>query len=715
MNADKRRLPTRELSAFIRVQRRLVFFLLVASAALAQPRPPAQKLDTRDLVRKPASYVTDTKTGQPIVATGYALVIGVGHFKDSGLNPLAYPESDAQEMYRVLISPQAGYIPERVHKLIGEDATLARVKYELEKWLPSVAGEQDRVLIYFAGHGTVEQGKGYLILYDTDGANVPGTAYPMSTLGKVTGTSIRSKWKALITDACHSGNIQQVNQQVNQGLEDVGSEANLFTFSASRGNERSFEDPALGGGHGVFTYFLVQGLQGQADDSGDGVVTAEELYYYVQTQVHEYLRKRQTEQQNPNSGKNEFDGGMILAVNSSKFKPDSAIALKEGRIVVQPNMDDVEIWLNGVMKGVAGKTTPLELPGLLPGDYTITGARRGYEPDGPRTIQVRPGETTTAPINIRIRKNIDKKAEDLFNQGFKLYQNKGNIEAYKQAAGDFERALKIDARYSEAADYAARAYNMAGQLDAASKMFQKALAIDPDFTSARVDYAGMLVDRGDTTESIRQASEAIQREPRNAQAYSHMAAAYSFAGDIDQCVGAARKSLAFDPRYAAAHLWLGNCLRNQGQLALAKSSYDRVLALSDFKPGVSGQINYWVLGSLFGLGSKKAASRRDVNRDILNLAYFGLCSCDVTAKRPDAAISDCQQALHYDSQDPMSYYMLGQAYLVKYKMVHSGEKEILLTAQTNFNKMLELNSDLVEADAARQYLAKIDTALKRLH
>src|SRR5579872_2582602 len=348
------------------IERQLGFCLLLAGAAFAQ------QLDTRDLVRKPPSFSVNQQTGQPMVSTGYSLVVAAGHFKDSRVTPLTFPESDAQEMFRVLISPQAGYIPQNVHKLIGADATLANFKREVEQWLPSVAGPTDRVVIYFAGHGFVDGGKGYLVLYDTNMDNLTTTAYPMSTLGRIAGTNIKSKWKALITDACHSGNIQQVNQS----LDEVGSGSNLFTFSASRGDERSFEDPTLGGGHGVFTYFLVQGLQGQADESGDGVVTAEELAYYVTAQVHQYVMKRTNNQesQNPNSGKNEYDGGMILAVNVSKLKTDSGIGSKEGKIVVQSNMDDVEIRLNGMSKGIAAKAKPLELPGLLPGDYTIIGA-----------------------------------------------------------------------------------------------------------------------------------------------------------------------------------------------------------------------------------------------------------------------------------------------------------------------------------------------------
>ncbi len=38
-------------------------------------------------------------------------------------------------------------------------------------------------------------------------------------------------------------------------------------------------------GHGVFTYYLVQGLQGAADLNRDGIVTLQELYEYVEQQV----------------------------------------------------------------------------------------------------------------------------------------------------------------------------------------------------------------------------------------------------------------------------------------------------------------------------------------------------------------------------------------------------------------------------------------------
>ena len=66
-----------------------------------------------------------------------------------------------------------------------------------------------------------------------------------------------------------------------------------------------------------------------------------------------------------------------------------------------------------------------------------------------------------------------------------------------------------------------------------------------------------------------------------------------------------------------------------------------------------------------------------------------------------------------DPEDAYSYYLLGNAYLMKYDAAHGGEKELLLTAQKNYSKMLALNSDLEESDVARQQLKEIEKALRR--
>ncbi len=91
--------------------------------------------------------------------------------------------------------------------LTGAKATLANMRQEIGEWLPSVAKEGDRVLIYFAGHGFIYQGKGYLAPFDFDLNNVAATGYPWMNWAWRSAAKIHAKWKILLTDACHSGAI----------------------------------------------------------------------------------------------------------------------------------------------------------------------------------------------------------------------------------------------------------------------------------------------------------------------------------------------------------------------------------------------------------------------------------------------------------------------------------------------------------------------------
>ncbi len=135
------------------------------------------------------------------------------------------PIADAEAIYSILISPEGGnFHAENVHKLIGPKATLANIKQELEVWLPSVAKDNDRVLVYFAGHGFIAGGKGYLAPYDLKLSNISSTAYSMETLGSVFGNKITAKFKVLLTDSCHSGAISLDDAQTMQGaLQDLGN------------------------------------------------------------------------------------------------------------------------------------------------------------------------------------------------------------------------------------------------------------------------------------------------------------------------------------------------------------------------------------------------------------------------------------------------------------------------------------------------------------
>jgi uncharacterized caspase-like protein len=262
---------------------RIASLTFVALLAAAQPQPQ-DKGNQRDLKYEENNTAATSAVAVP---RGYALIIGIGNYKNLPARAqLEFTEPDADAIYSVLISPEGGnFRAENVHRLTGQQATLANMKRELETWLPSVAKEEDRVVIYFAGHGFISGGRGYLPPYDLDPNNLPGTGYSMDALGQVAGARIKSKWKVLLTDACHSGAItpDAEARALNQSLLDLSR--SILSLTAGRDRERSFESKDWSGGHGIFTYYVVKGLEGEADESGDGIVTADDPARYDQRAI----------------------------------------------------------------------------------------------------------------------------------------------------------------------------------------------------------------------------------------------------------------------------------------------------------------------------------------------------------------------------------------------------------------------------------------------
>lgn len=682
---------------------RIASLLCAALLATAQA-PPQTNANQRDL-----KYEENNTAATPAVAVprGYALIVGIGNYKNLPARAqLEFTEPDANSIYSILISPEGGnFRAENVHRLIGPQATLANIKNELESWLPSVAKEEDRVVIYFAGHGFISGGRGYLAPADFDPANIPGTGYSMDTLGQVAGARIKAKWKVLLTDACHSGAItpDAEARALNQSLLDLSR--SILSLTAGRDRERSFESKDWGGGHGIFTYYVVKGLEGEADESGDGIVTADELAEYVRRNVREATKG----QQNPTSDRGSFDPNMLLAYLPSGLRVGHAPPPVDGTLVFETNMDGVEVFVDGVSRGVVNKGNPLRLPGLRPGSHTVQGVKLGYEPDGPREETVYPGREAAVSLKILIARRRNKAAVDQLNEGLEYY-NKGFAENYRKAVERFEKALQLDPTYSQAALYLGRAYSALYEQQKSIAAFRGAIDVDPDYLEARVSLAGVLLDTGAVDEAIRQLNTVTQRDKTNATALYIQAQAYRMKALYPQAIESARASIKLAPVAAEPHLWLADSLRLSSKYPDAATEYTEYLRLSDFDTGMAGRMNYYVLGFLAGIGKKSRAAQTDVWRDMRSLAYFGLCDSERMQSHFDLGVAYCQKALAYDPKDPYTHYALGLCYARVASQ--GGGFEALAAARKHFQVMLDLNSNLEEAKFALQNLKNIDEVLK---
>ena len=254
----------------------------------------------------------------------WAVIIGISDYRYSGpkLTNLRYADRDAEAFYRFLQTPHGGgFARDHMVFLKNKEATLQNIRDALFVFLKQ-AIEEDLVILYFAGHGAPEPDKPenlYLLTYDTDPERIASTAFPMWDIEIALDRHINSRRVVFFTDACHSAGVaggvalragtagdNLINRYLSQ-LATSGEGRAIFT--ASEAGEFSQESERWGGGHGVFTYHLLEGLKGAADMNDDGIVTLGEIMDYVD----ENVRRDTKSCQHPDSA-GRFDRALPMAV-----------------------------------------------------------------------------------------------------------------------------------------------------------------------------------------------------------------------------------------------------------------------------------------------------------------------------------------------------------------------------------------------------------------
>jgi Caspase domain len=225
---------------------------------------------------------------QPAVSHKWALVVGVSQFHNPRLN-LKFTRNDAQSVADLFRDPTYGHFRADHVKMIADaEATAVNIRAGLN-WLVRSATEDDMAVIYIATHGTAREqdaaGASYIVTYDTDVDSLDGlysTAIPMVEITTVIRTRIKAMKVAVILDTCHSqGALTQtvaVPQSLSpQTLDHIKEGTGRVILAASRTEESSYELAKYS--HGLFTYYLLQGLKQQKDTPLD------KLYPWVTVQV----------------------------------------------------------------------------------------------------------------------------------------------------------------------------------------------------------------------------------------------------------------------------------------------------------------------------------------------------------------------------------------------------------------------------------------------
>ena len=250
----------------------------------------------------------------------WAVVIGINDYPR--LPKLKYAVNDAEAFYRLLVEENR-VPPENVTLLTNEKASLVSLRSTLGTRIKNAARENDMVIIFFAGHGATERdaaspdGDGlekYLLPFDTDPADLYTTALPMVEVARIL-NRIRSERLVFLADACYSGgsggrtiSVSGIRANIADGfLERVAGGRGKVIITASSANEVSVEKDELQ--HGVFTYYLLEGLRGKADLDRDAMITVDEAYRYVYDQV-----PRATGQEQHPVRKGSVEGNLVLSI-----------------------------------------------------------------------------------------------------------------------------------------------------------------------------------------------------------------------------------------------------------------------------------------------------------------------------------------------------------------------------------------------------------------
>jgi len=714
---------------------RVICILLASAALAAQARPPAQE-KPRDLVLE-----TDSKPKLPAgtIPRCYALVVGVAEYKNlDASKQLRFPESDAESIYRILINREGGSFPaENVHLLKGRQATLANVRRELEEWLPSVATPADRVVVYFAGHGLVKDGRGYLAPWDVDPEHPDTTGYAMATLGDVLANKVKARWKVLLTDACHSGkvNAETTNETLDQQFSSLPT--NFLTLTATTEREQSYEDPSLSTGFGFFTYFLVQAWKGNADnDPCDGRVTADELIEYVRSNVRRYAKDHGVTQ--TPTARGDYEPSMMLGVSAGCLAAGAAAHSEPsmlGTAIIEVNLDDVDVYVDGDLVGRMGKSKPLTVPRLSSGLHEFKGVKAGYEPDR-KQIMIAPGQDATVTLRIRYPKQVKPEAVTLNADGEKLlYTHRSsmsmmNVMPMPQRQSDadlrkahqlFTRALQIDSSYTLAAFNLGQVNQLLNDEEGSIAAYKHAMASDATHAESRIQCAAVLIEHGDPDEAIRHLIEVQRLEPKNDEVYSMLARAYWDKGAWQQSVEQAEQAIAINRSNAQAHLWLADSRRQLAAVekdkdqqrrlyAQAREDYRAFLTLTNYSTNAASWLAFHFVG--FHLGSRNHADRQPAYDALRTSGYLGLCLSEHKVGNPLRAREYCERALGYSPRDPIALFLLGNVNRDLYNEFQTCD--YITAARTDYAKMIAINPDLDESKNAKNYLTQITAILPKL-
>ncbi len=575
----------------------------------------------------------------------YALLVGISKYAKPELS-LQFADADASVFGKLLESPRGGSVPSNnILLLTDQKATTAAVRNGFQDFLKRRAGK-DTVVIVIAGHGTVEvpgSKNAFILTYDSDPQDLTSTALAVDELQSLFEEQLGKVGRVLLfVDVCKAGTVGTIhNTTVSANVQQLGDiQGDLFGLLASRPREVSLEGPEFGGGHGVFSYYVVKGLEGAADANKDGVVDADELIRYVSDQVPMATANKQHPR--------EFGTYDNMLRLSDTRKPGIDVARNDGAHwrVILDSRNGGPLYLAGAPQGqVAGPQANLAVAGRLTSAI-----------DAGRILPSDPNNAFTALADLKSAA-APEQFQEFQNQLRVALENKAQEVLLRYLAGDETPQSRDEfqngARYMDAARmltkeslflegredfFRGRALLFDKKFPEAANLLEQAVRIDPGaaygFNALGIAY----LEQAQYDKAIPAFRDAVRRAQHWSYPLHNEALAYVETGDYGSAIRAYQEAIRLTPQYSYLPYNLGLVYQRLNRRRDAEAAYTKaeMLAPDSAEP-------YNALGTLKASEGKRGEAEKlyqqALEKDSSLLAArhnLALLIVDQQGRRPEA-------------------------------------------------------------------------------
>lgn len=494
--------------------------LIAAGRARAQAEQPAPNPGAPNWTHV-ENLNPNALTRNSLIKQKWAVVVGVGRFRERRLDGAERPDEAAMAFQRYLIDPHAGRFDEHhVKVLLNEQATQKQILAAVGPfWLGRLAGPDDLVVIFLATNSfPTTDGNAYLCTHDCALDNIYASCLSLKTLMTLLKQNVRASRIVLIVQSSYSGMAE-----LNSGAKAIFKNFNFDPEKMSLGTGQvliSSSQPGQMSWGNIFTASLINALK-----ADDGLVPLDTAFTEARAQVEAKTSQTPGLTRQTPAMKSAWKGhDLILGVPAAE--PSAAIPQ-----TIQAHAGAEALYLQ------ANKL-------------------------------VQDGQLDEAIADYKLALADDPHYADVLADYGAVLSMKAD---WSGAAGKYQQAIQVnpsDSLYH--ANYARVLYKL-GKREECRAELETALRLEPRDTHVLSALADRCLEAGDTARSIELLRQALVIYPGSGELHNKLSYAASADNQVELALAEAEQAVKLDNGSPAARLNLGTCflLNHRPELAIA--------------------------------------------------------------------------------------------------------------------------------------------------